>query len=396
MKGRRWRVLGLILVLLVVSNLRPVLAGEEAPGLAEELSTWQEVLNVLKTPFLVIGSLVYYPLKLLFYDLWKALAEWLSCGKETGEEWSKDLGSPDPVRRVRALRILARRGDPSTAPEVHRAIEDGDPSVRRMALLVLRDIDPNGAARRARTLLEDGDSSVRGTAAHVLGETGTRDDAPRLLAVVATRGEEEDPFLLAALLRALVHLDPQSARPLSRRWLLRDRSRDWFLAATAAHSLGELQDRESLQPLREHLEDERYYVRLASAEALARLGDEAWLLTELRVGGENDRVRALLLALGRHGRNVPVESFGVHVGSKDPNIAAAALQALVVQRPRQAIDHAIEWVDSSNPFRRFYGYGLLTKMTGQDHGFDHRAWRDWWRGARSGYQRPVSGQPRDP
>ena len=141
--------------------------------------------------------------------------------------------------------------------------------------------------------------------------------------------------------------------------------------------------------LQAHLEHSVYYVRLASAEALARLGEQDWLLEQLRRGGDSDRVRVLLLALGRHGRSMSMEPFASRVGDPDARVAGAALQALAMQQSPRAIDCAIEWLDHANAFHRFYGYGLLTRLTGKDLGLEPEPWQKWWREHRQGFRFPV-------
>ncbi|MDP7032945.1 MAG: HEAT repeat domain-containing protein [Planctomycetota bacterium] len=377
-RKKNWVIRFLLVMVAVMGCWNPVFA-QESGAFEADLTTWQKVLNVMKAPFIAIGALVYYPLKFIFYDIWVALYDWLvPPGSEDGSVSLEAMLSPDPAVRISALRGLSTAEDTDVHRLLRRACQDIDPSVRRVALRTLERLKLTSDLALVVRATRDPDDSVRGTAAHVLGAIGKPKHSKRLREMVEAPENKDRVYVQAALLRSLVRLDPEAARPLARKALgLRD-SKNWVLVATAAHALGELGDRESRELLRSRVEDPVYYVRLASAESLARLGDQVWLLEQMEKGGDSDRVRALLLALGRHGRSLPMEALESRVGDSDARVAGAALRALAMQKSPRAIDHAIEWLDHANAFHRFYGYGLLTRLTGKDLGLESELWRRWW------------------
>ncbi|MDX1945151.1 MAG: HEAT repeat domain-containing protein, partial [Pirellulaceae bacterium] len=151
----------------------------------------------------------------------------------------------DPLRRERALRILARIGEDSApaVPELVKLLQDADPKVRTESLFVLAAIGPKAeaAVAPATALLADPDRDVMLTAGYALGKIGpaAKSAMPALQKLLSS----DDQMTHLTGVWALLKIDPKnqdlgkSAVPLLAAAL--KHSYD-FVRGEAAITLGEL------------------------------------------------------------------------------------------------------------------------------------------------------------
>lgn len=232
------------------------------------------------------------------------------------DEYLRDLKSDHLAVRVRAAASLGRMGDKAAVPALVEALKDGEADVRREAAKALGLIKDARAAAPLVDALRDRDMNVRLYAAYALGEIRDPKAAKPLLqalrdaewcvrnqAAWALR-EIHDPAIAEPLVAALKTEKPDEAHIL---WLLRHvgatdttkhvaallKNPAVVVRMRAVRALGELHDKEAVDPLIAALADSDADVRLHAIRALAKFGDDRaeQPMRELVAGEQNASVR---------------------------------------------------------------------------------------------------------
>ncbi|QDU36170.1 HEAT repeat protein [Maioricimonas rarisocia] len=212
------------------------------------------------------------------------------------------LHSDDADARNDAIRDLAREASPELLDELQKLLSDPAAShyARQAAAETLGQIGPPDGAAILYGLLEDDDATHRELAAIGLGRAPSAETVQRLIAALSdkvntVRNVAERSLLameeeLAAhgvepLLELLEHPVPLSRSPAARLLgITQDEralepllnhlqnDRQWLARMWAAKGLGDLGKIEAAQPLAHAMQhDEKNRVRAASAEALGKL-----------------------------------------------------------------------------------------------------------------------------
>lgn len=243
---------------------------EPAPTAGEDLTTGQQVLNVVTFPFRVVGYALYYPLKFVFYDIWAALFGWIfgaGDGSDAADVIDR-LDDPDPQVRARAALALASSEEEAAAAAVVRLLEDRDEGVIAAAVQTLGRIGAGLAEAPAISQLQESPRpEVRAASARLLGLLEARVASFALLRAL------DDPVwsVRAEAAMALGRIGSWSAGPRIAEALRDDDPR---VRGAAALALGRIGDRRAvpfLKPVFRRLEEEGTFVRAAVITALAEL-----------------------------------------------------------------------------------------------------------------------------
>ncbi len=295
-------LIGILILLVVLLSLPapPAAAqsAEDSAAAGEDLTFWQEFANVATFPFRMIGAAIYYPLRLLFYDVWVAL-------------WSLVAGSEDPAvpalregtlaERVEAARSLL---DPGSARALVPLLSDPDPELRAAAAESLGRLGARDLGGELLALLEGAPPETAAAAAEALGRVGAVESLPRLLALVRAGFPPERAGAAAV---ALGHL--------------READGVWALAAALRHdsplvrrqaawALGEIGRAEAAPFLAPLLSDADPAARASAAAAMGKIPAGRDLSVPLlrrlleevpapRTGGEALVAMAAATSLGR-------------------------------------------------------------------------------------------------
>ncbi|MFW5844805.1 MAG: HEAT repeat domain-containing protein [Planctomycetota bacterium] len=175
--------------------------------------------------------------------------------------------------RRAAIQALGAVGS-AALPALLEALHEDDPLLHEVALHALRQVGGAQAVAAMAGLLQATDANLRMVAAQQLGKVAARQQAGA--ALVASLADEDE-----------------------------------LVATTAIAALAELEDGEHIGPLRGALQDPRWRVRAAAAEALASLeADDAETIAALRRLLEDEDAfvsRAALQALDEVGDDVPIK-----------------------------------------------------------------------------------------
>jgi HEAT repeat protein len=231
------------------------------------------------------------------------------------------LALKDPHKHVRSLaaEALGQLGDPQAIEPLVKSLTDAEWEVREAATFALGRFRNPDTTEAILTLLADPDREVREAAARVLEQIGDlRAVGPLILALI----DPEDTVRQAANY-SLQMLDP-----------------DWPRSETA-HAIA--------PQLKSSLKDQEYWVRQATANILARIGEikpgeprtaalaeplhyrrqaavEALILT--LTDYDRDLRLAAVDALGRIGQRLAISALQRSQQDPDPDVRAAANQAL--------------------------------------------------------------------
>ncbi|MHC4600368.1 MAG: HEAT repeat domain-containing protein, partial [Planctomycetota bacterium] len=247
------------------------LASEGPPVVGEELTTGQQILNVVTFPFRMLGYGLYYPLKFIFYDIWVALFDWLFGGDEEGEGVEALVGrldDSDPEARAHAAFLLGFRGSEEQAGALLPLIEDPDERVRAAAVVSLGRIGSSALGREVEPLLSNERPEVRAAAARVLGLLRAEGTVQALAKAL------EDPVwsVRTETAVALGRIGSWTAGP---KLIAALKDPDPRVRGKAALGLGWMGDARALPALRDvfgRLEKEGTFVRATVITALAELG----------------------------------------------------------------------------------------------------------------------------
>jgi HEAT repeat protein len=205
----------------------------------------------------------------------------------------------DKWRRMAALQILVRSGDPGSMALVARAVDDGDTDVASVALSLLGgSVDPEavrilfGALRRQhhpasrvavqldrspqdlapelRSMLTEADPVIRLWAATLLGRYLGVEGLEQDLAALA---DDADPRVRKAAVQSLGSVGDELAVAIALRLLVDPVP---FVRATAARTIGKLDRLDLAEEIVLLLGDENWWVRFAAKECLEAMGTEVW------------------------------------------------------------------------------------------------------------------------
>lgn len=205
----------------------------------------------------------------------------------------------DKWRRMKALQILTRAGQPRSIELLAAAVRAGDADVAAVALSLLGtstnpqatdilfdalkhrvqpasriavqlDRSPQHLAGRLIPLLHDDDPVVRLWAATLLGRYGDVDGLERELAGLA---DDSDPRVRKAAVQSLGQVGETLAVVTALR-LLNDPVA--YVRATAARAIGKLDRADLAEDVAALLGDQDWWVRFAARECLESMGAEVW------------------------------------------------------------------------------------------------------------------------
>lgn len=203
--------------------------------------------------------------------------------------------------RSAAQRALSRFPRELIAPKLKPLLSDILSDVRAMAASTLGALQVHEATTELKHLLVDPDNLVKQAAVFALAALEERQVGSLPLLLMGNN----DPVLRRSAAQVLGQLrDRRAVEPLV--YLLRF-DEDMWVRFQAARALGEIgmgdiQDERAIEPLLVRLEDEVGLVRVASAEALARLTGQDYRerLLPMAADPDPDVRRALMRLLGAH------------------------------------------------------------------------------------------------
>ena len=235
------------------------------------------------------------------------------------------LKDKEPAGRSAAAVALGELKDARAIEPLRRALTDGDERVQRLAAEALCKIgDPKGF-NLMLAALKDPNGAVRAGAADALGKLGDRRSVEPLIAAL----KDDTAYVRGYVAGALGRLkDRQALEPILSAAMTTGSERDKFGNAlaqlegpgvverlvadlpnsgdVAAIALGQLENRQAVEPLIAALKDGSHATRAAAAEALGRLGDAravepliAALETRPREAEALDAYLAAAMALGK-------------------------------------------------------------------------------------------------
>jgi HEAT repeat protein len=249
---------------------------------------------------------------------------------QTAAGGAKPVKPADPAEVKRLAAETAGNDDKTRESARQRLAELGESAVQPL-IDTLRDAKAAPAERQAAQtalmavgrpavtglikIVDDGDPQVRAAAADTLGAIGDRAATRPLVRVLA----DKDLAVRSRVAAALGALrDPESAPALTDVFR-KDESLD--VRAAAATALARLGCRASVEPLLEGLQTEPPQMRLASAKALAIMGE----MLASGVRGEICRART-------------GEALMTTLKDKDPAVRLAAVEALGALKDQRAVD----------------------------------------------------------
>lgn len=154
------------------------------------------------------------------------------------------LADPDPgIRRVAVMELVDSPEDEAVELLI-KALSDDEESVRMEAAKVIDEFEPRDMMDALVKALTSPDENVQSAAANALADLKDPEAAPALIAALQ---EDDDPFVVAAILRSLKQLRIKEARPLALELL---GSSDERVRREAVSLLGYLQEVDNLPQLK--------------------------------------------------------------------------------------------------------------------------------------------------
>jgi HEAT repeat protein len=173
------------------------------------------------------------------------------------------LKDKNAVVREAAAVALGQIGNPNAIEPLTISLGNADYDTRQAAALAIGEIDVNVLLRFA----QDKDVRVRRPVVRALGRTKSHG----VLQPLVTALQDSDESVRAYAAEALGEIgDKQAVEPLQRR-LQQDASS--YVRGTAAEALGRLKDPRAVEPLINALSDEAHYVRENAVNALDEIAD---------------------------------------------------------------------------------------------------------------------------
>jgi HEAT repeat protein len=215
-----------------------------------------------------------------------------------------------------------------------KALEDENPEVREIAAEALSQARGPEVEKALLGLLEDKHSRVRITAARNLGRIGTENASVPLIKRLAV---DKDPVFRAC----------------------------------AIESLGNLKDKQAIEPLIKSLDDKVPEVRISAARSLGILGDEKAeeaLIAKLDKSSP-ELQKQIVLALGSSGSKKPTglsskktaEALIRKLRNKDPELRKCAAESLGKLENPESVTPLLKCLEDANPeVRNAAAYSLGT------------------------------------
>ncbi len=217
-----------------------------------------------------------------------------------------DLQSPDPAKRIVAVKQLAKYDSALTETYLIAALDDSNDGVRLAAATALGDAGSLAAVQRLIGWLGDPDPGHKATAATALGQIG----GPDATAALTRSLGDPDPTVRQATVRALGAIGTRGSTGRMAETAsvvialiprLEDDKSDVKLATIA--QLEELGDRRAVIPMVAKFGDTSMQVRTAAVRAVGKLGDKSAVPALIRLTSDpaEDVRTAAVGALGMLG-----------------------------------------------------------------------------------------------
>jgi HEAT repeat protein len=280
------------------------LADSGPPTVGEELTTGQQVLNVVTFPFRMVGYGLYYPLKFIFYDIWVALFDWLFGSDDEGEGVDAlvdRLDDAEPETRALAAFHLGFHGSAAQAEALVPLIADRDDRVRAAAVTSLGRIGTGAVGEAITPFTSDRRPEVRAAAVRLVGLLRAKKGVELLTKAM------DDP-VWSVRTEAAVALGRMGSWAAGPKLIAALKDPDPRVRGKAALGLNLMGDARALPALVEvfrRLEKEGTFVRANVISALAELGATDLTADLLRLAKGEGPVKdphsraAALIALGK-------------------------------------------------------------------------------------------------
>ncbi len=270
----------------------------------------------------------------------------------------------DPELRAALIGALGRFGDASVNPYLLEMLEQEstDDQTRINLLLSLGNLPQPGLWKKLAPWLEDDNPQVANAAIYAISLL----EDPEALDALYPLLESDDMNLQISVLTLLAEMNAQGSA--SRVLSLLD-SENTAVKSTAIQVLGVLEDRSVLGRIRRELEEATDpNVRVASVMTLGELKDtkSADRLAVLLESGGLDMKMASMEALGKIGGPVARKALRKQMEEGEFWIAYAARISLARQGDRQVLDGILEGLENPNPDERAETVRMLGEVGGKE------------------------------
>ncbi|MCR4317655.1 MAG: hypothetical protein NUW37_15045 [Planctomycetes bacterium] len=353
----------------------------------DDLTTWQYIHNFVSFPFRVIGAVIVYPLKFVFYDAPVFVYESFE-SDEPIDTTISDVESEDPEKRFEAARSLFETPNPAAVDTLVRAL-DKEPYTEIMfwQISALRRTGDQRALPAVLAKIDTDDPRISSAAVVSLpdlGDASLIEDIRKRMTVFGETSEQRIPYMICLARFGDLRIRDECFI------LLGNDSASVLLKSTALWCLGTLKDGSSLETIVRFLEDEDIRLTMSAATALGILGETEMMIEIAKdpKSGENESVSCIknlaiygsaemfpdLLAVQRDNRG------------KENQRGFWAVYALSRLDYPEAIPLLTEELSSrAEVMLRVKAIEELSRLSGANLGSDPAAWRAWWIENRSAY-----------
>lgn len=351
----------------------------------QELNDEQQFQNVISTPFRIIGGVIVYPLKLLFYDIPNAIADAIRGNPNAPLERLKD---EDPRVRELGIMELAEYTEPDEAVKpLLGMLDDEDASVRRQALIALASVGDDSIETRLTAHVYDPNPVVRAAALYALGEIGTRQSLPVVRSKYAD--EDESEIVRAQALLSMSQLGDASAEAYANA-ILADADAHALWHANALLALGHIGTPDAIKTLMKYArpakakddadpptQDDRLTIAAITALGVAARYDHLLALVNTNTHAPLVRHKALL-TLGEYGRSMYVPILETFLNADDEATRTHAIFGIALAGDPSVCPRLIDLLANPDPWARLWALTFLKRLTRDDKGIDPDPWRRYW------------------